>query len=394
MASKKSKIIIFLVFFAFLIYGSIESLRTATLASVVEENNLSYSLGGSIVTVYFIGYILSTFVMGALAKRIGSKKVLLMGLGFFLIGISIYILGGIAILLTGAFFSGVAGGAIAVSGNSLVVEADPENKGRNLNWTSLFHSVGSMLMPLYCSFLFATNASWTVSYISVMPILVVGIILTSIIAFGKKEIKPMKESIEKADGKKKMSINKSLIFLLLMVFLYVFSEVGIITWMVEFLNTQKGLSLEVASGYLSGYFLLVMLGRLLGGVAIDRIGYEKSIIFASLLAMAAIAAGIIANDFSAVLLALSGLFFSIIYPTGIAIISSIMPKNTQQAIGLYSACGGVGGAVSGYLMGSLGDVLGIASAMWAIIVLLACVIISTFAIIVFNKKKSEKQLKC
>ncbi len=313
MASKKSKIIIFLVFFAFLIYGCVESLRTATLSSVVEENNLSYSLGGSIVTVYFIGYILSTFIMGALAKRIGSKKVLLMGLGFFLIGISVYILGGISILLTGAFFSGVAGGAIAVSGNSLVVEADPENKGRNLNWTSLFHSVGSMLMPLYCSFLFATNVSWTVSYISVMPILVVGIILTAIMSFSKKEIKSVKERIEKADEKKKISINKSLIFLLLMVFLYVFSEVGIITWMVEFLNTQKGVSLEVASGYLSGYFLLVMLGRLLGGVAIDRIGYEKSIIIASLLAMLTIAAGILTNNFSAVLLARYRACFSLLY---------------------------------------------------------------------------------
>ncbi len=67
-----------------------------------------------------------------------------------------------------------------------------------------------------------------------------------------------------------------------------------------------------------------------------------------------------------------------------------MQKNTQQAIGLYSACGGIGGAVSGYLMGSLGDVLGIASAMWAIIVLLACVVVSTFAIIFFNKKQTTK----
>ncbi len=387
MTSKHSKRIIYLVFFAFLIYGCIESMRTATLSSVIEENGLSYSLGGTIVTVYFIGYTLSNFIMGALAKRIGSRKVLMIGLLFFLAGTALYILGGVAVLLIGASLTGVAGGAIAVSGNHMVVQADPENKGRNLNWTSLFHSVGSMVMPLYCSFLFAADVGWQIAYITVLPILLLAIAFSAASAFKKRPIKiqPIAENTEhKANHG--LSANKGLVLLLLMVFLYVFSEVGLITWLVEYLTTQKGVPLEDASRYLSAYFMLVMAGRFVGGVIIDRIGHERSIVIMAALAIVAIAAGILTKDFSGLLLALSGLFYATIYPTGIAIISSLAPGNTQQAIGIYSACGGIGGMLSGYIMGAVGDMFGITTAMWFIILFLVGVILSTLAISFVNKK--------
>ncbi len=382
MTVKKSKGIILLVFFAFLIYGSIESMRTATLSAVVAENGLSYSLGGTIVTVYFIGYILSNFVMSTLAKKIGSRKILLLSLVLFLVGSVVYILGGLTSLLIGIFITGVAGGAIAVSGNHLVVEADPDNKGRNLNWTSLFHSVGSMLMPLFCSFLFAANISWTTAYLSVLPFVGLAMVCAFFPAFKKSaptQQVVVDEPVETTTTQR-FTPNKGLILLLVMVFLYVFSEVGLITWLVEFLSTQKGMSIEDASRYLSAYFLLVMVGRLVGGVVIDRIGHEKSIVIMSAAAILFIAAGILTNDWSGLLFAISGLFYATIYPTGIAIISTLMPKNTQQAIGLYSACGGIGGAVSGYLMGAVGDLLGISFAMWFIILFLVGVIVSTLLI--------------
>ncbi len=387
MKVKNSKLIIYFIFFVFLVYGCIESARTATISSVIEENGLTYALGGTVITAYFIGYTISNFIMGIVAAKIGSRKVLVIGFVFFLIGTILYIIGNIAILLVGAFFTGIAGGAIAVSGNHIVVQADPENKGRNLNWTSLFHSIGSMVMPFYCSFLYATSISWKIAYITILPFIAVAIIFSFIIAFNKKDKNiHTTETKDNAQVKNKLPVSKGLVLLLGVVFLYVFSEVGIITWLVEFLTTQKGVSLESASRYLSVYFMLVMAGRFVGGVIIDRIGYEKSIIIMAFLAIITIAIGIITHEFSGVLLALSGLFYATIYPTGIAIISTLAPNNTQQAIGIYCASGGIGGILSGYLMGTIGDIFGMSVAMWLIILFLVGVIICAFAISYIKRK--------
>ena len=93
---------------------------------------------------------------------------------------------------------------------------------------------------------------------------------------------------------------------------YVAAEIGLSSWLVTFLQELRSASVTSSTQALSLFFTMLMLGRLGGGFIVQRLGYLRAILFASVGALACLAAGTFTN-FS-VLLPITGLFFSIIFP--------------------------------------------------------------------------------
>ena len=120
-----------------------------------------------------------------------------------------------------------------------------------------------------------------------------------------------------------------LIALLLRLF-YVAAEISIASWMVDFLRKEKGLSLELSSLFLSLYFAFMTGGRLLGSFFVTRIGYFRVMIIAVILSILTLAGGIFLDNSLAILLSITGFFYSIIFPTATA----MAVEKTKASIGL------------------------------------------------------------
>ncbi|MBV5331296.1 MFS transporter, partial [bacterium] len=93
------------------------------------------------------------------------------------------------------------------------------------------------------------------------------------------------------------------------------------SWLVTFLQKISGASVASSNQALSLFFAMMMLGRLIGGFFVHRIGYLRSIFFMTIGGILCIVAGLFGTKEMAFLLPMSGFFLSIVFPTITAAVS-------------------------------------------------------------------------
>lgn len=126
---------------------------------------------------------------------------------------------------------------------------------------------------------------------------------------------------------------------------------------------------------------MIMIGRIVGSLLVDRIGYLRAIILAMIGAFVAILIAIVAPPALAFCLPLSGLFLSIIFPTMTAAVSRLHPHNTGTILGLLFTAAGLGGSLGPWSIGLASNAWGIG---WGFaLTLLFCVgVIGTLALLI------------
>ena len=111
------------------------------------------------------------------------------------------------------------------------------------------------------------------------------------------------------------------------------------------------MSVEVSSRFLSAFFVLLMLGRLLGAMIVERFDYLRVVACALVATAGLLVAGLFADARLVYLLPLSGFTMSIVFPTITAAVSKLHPVGTGTILGVLFACGGVGGALGPWIVG-------------------------------------------
>lgn len=104
------------------------------------------------------------------------------------------------------------------------------------------------------------------------------------------------------------------IFLILICGCYFVAEHGLMNWLTSYGSEYLGFTVEKASFYLSLFFGGITVGRLVFAPFIDKIGVFRSLLIFSSVAAVLFGAGIVLGKSGMLLLGISGLAFSIIYP--------------------------------------------------------------------------------
>lgn len=76
---------------------------------------------------------------------------------------------------------------------------------------------------------------------------------------------------------------------------YVAMELSIGAWMMEYLQQQYQYSVDSSSRYLSAFFVLLMLGRLVGAWLVERLDYLWAVGLAMLFSGLCIAGGLLVD---------------------------------------------------------------------------------------------------
>jgi fucose permease len=344
-------------FFAFLVFGFTDNLKGPTIPALLKDLGLSYTLGGNILLGVYIGFLIATLFTGIVADLAGKKAVMVAAGVCLALGIAGYSTFQSPILLT--LSMGVLGlglGGLELGSNSIIVEAHPADKGRYLNLMSVMHGMGSMLAPLYAGALLAANVSWrTVYRWDWLPVAL--LILYFLVLPYPKTASSASDRIDfKHLGKSAFS--PQMILFYISIGLYVSVELGIASWVVEFLQKVRGQSVEQSTQVLSLYFGLMMAGRFVGSFFVERVGYLRSILIAMLAAAGCIALGLFGPPAFAILLPATGFFLSIVFPTITAAASDLHTENVSTILGLLFAFAGVGGMLGPWLVGFASDLLG------------------------------------
>lgn len=118
--------------------------------------------------------------------------------------------------------------------------------------------------------------------------------------------------------------------------------------MVVYLQNERNMQTALSNNYLALFFGLIMLGRLIGGFIVKRLGYLRTTLIASLLGIVSISIGVF-SPYS-FFLPLTGFFFSIIFPTLTAAVSDAEQQNINTILGVLFTFSGLGGVVGPWLV--------------------------------------------
>jgi MFS transporter, FHS family, glucose/mannose:H+ symporter len=364
-------------FLSFFLFGWVDNLKGPTLPPLLREVGLTYSQGGTLVLAAYVGFLVATLLTGVLSDKAGNKAVMFVACACLLPGMfgygSAYRFGWLLAAMTAI---GLGIGSIEVGGNLIIVDLYTQQKGRYLNLLAFFHGAGSMLAPLYAGQMLSRGFSWRLTYH--LSLGLVGVLALYFLAIRyPRKATAQSHALDLAHlGASAFTPDMLLYYGLIAI--YVAAEIGFGAWLVEFLQQVKGQSVLVSSVSLSVFFGGVTAGRFVGSFLVDRIGYLPMILSAALASIACVGVGMFAPPAFAFFLPATGLFFSIIFPTITASVSSLHTKQVGTILGLLFTFAGVGGMIGPWLVGVVSDLAGL---VWGFGMILGfCVIMAAIVL--------------
>ena len=335
--------------FCLFLFGLFDSLKGSTLSTILKDLNLSYSLGGTIVLGQYGGYFLSTFITGIFIDRLGHRATLILCAASMILGTAGYAsVSSLPFLFLFISFIGFGLGTLELCGSNIITTYYPEKKGRYLNMLTAISGIGSILSPILASRLLHAGHSWRfVYYMGLVLLIPIALYFISIRTPKQSGVSggsvSLAEHRENTPDSSIRFFRKDLLLMYFINFMYMAAEMGLTTWLVEFYITDRHYTAVKSAQLLSFFYITMTFGRFAGGFFVDRIGRFTSTAAASFGVSFCILIGLISSGPLSMIIALSGLFYSIVFPTATAMLASLPSGNAGRVQGLYFAFGGLGG---------------------------------------------------
>ena len=308
--------------------------------------------------LYAVSYATGSFGGGLLTERLGRRTVLGLALAVHAFGFA-----GLAgapvwpLFLLAAIPAGLGGGEIDGGVNGLFLDLFPNNRGRGLSALHLFYGVGALLSPLFVGLLVEAGVAWqAIVLVTAVVMLPVALLYTV------TDMPTGHHEVAETGSRIRVGFALPLVALAIAISCYVASEVGVSSWLVQFLADAP---LRLATGALSLFWLGLTLGRLTSAVAGDRFDHLRFAVIASVVSGLALFGAVAVPDLtvSVVLLTVVGFAFGPVYPLIMTVAGERFPGRTAAVSGLLSGSAVVGGTLYPPVMGFLSVTVGLGVAM-------------------------------
>ncbi|MFC2948121.1 MFS transporter [Virgibacillus sediminis] len=127
----------------------------------VEEFNVSTSIAGLVSGIFIIGSLIGRLITGRIIQDKGSKKILLVGLIFFIITTALYYTAiNLPLLLISRLLHGIAVGVASTAAGTIVAQVIPRKRqGEGISYFSMTAILGSAIGP-FIGMLFMRNSDF------------------------------------------------------------------------------------------------------------------------------------------------------------------------------------------------------------------------------------------
>lgn len=389
-SNKKNTALIVLGFSIMAVFGFLMNLRGALIPSIRSSFNVSYSGIGFMIVTGNLGFMTASFFSGMAVGKLGLKKVLLFGFTVTILStLSIAYINSFTIFALTMFFTSIGMGCFEICLNSLGARIFITNAAIMMNFLHLFYGVGSTLSPGFTAWLLSSGTTWRGVYLySLLTAAVVLIFLVFIRFPAEKE----EHHSEKTPLNVLLKDKRIWVFSGLLGFCIV-AEAGVATWFVNFLQTIYSMDVNVSSSYMSLFFIMYTIGRLVGGFIAERMGYTKMLLYFSLATLILFGMGLTLGGGWIVLFSMTGFFISALYPTVMTILMKEFKKNTTVVIGITVTAACTVNMIFNWLIGKTNDFLGVWAGFASLMVYIIMIIVFLFLLTkVLGKESYKKEL--
>jgi fucose permease len=328
---------------------------------VIRTFHLSMTAGGAFHYASMSAIAIAAIFLGFLADKLGRKRTIVLGLVLFALNSYLFVVANsfaffvLLLSISGAAIGIFKTGALALIGD---ISNSTQQHTSTMNMVEGFFGVGAIIGPAIVARLLLGGVSWKWLYVIAGTMCVALILIASLVKYPST----MKESPEPIDLRRTMHMLKSPYALgfSLACFLYVAVECAIYVWLPTYLKDNKPSSAFMATYVISIFFILRAGGRFLGAWVTAHWNWTTVLmIFSAAILACFLGSMALGTNATVYLLALSGLFMSVIYPTLNSKGISCFPKSEHGAVAgviLFFTCAGA--AIGPLAMGAVSDWFG------------------------------------
>jgi FHS family L-fucose permease-like MFS transporter len=354
-------IIKWLTFLMFMMFAMTTDAVGVIIPEVMKQFQLSMTAAGLMHYAPMVAIALAGIFLGFLADKFGRKKTIIIGLALFAGNSYLFLIGNtFAFFLGLLIISGMAIGIFKTAALALIgdISKSTTEHTSTMNAVEGFFGVGAIIGPFIVTYLLNTGVAWKWLYVIAGSLCIILIGIALIVEY-PKSIKTTEEPINLKATLSMMKDPYALGFSFA-AFLYVAVECAIYVWMPTLIAGYKGNAIFIATYALSIFFILRAGGRFLGAWLMSRFNWALVLsIFSFLIFLCFLGSVVGGIDLAVILLPLSGLFMSVIYPTinskGISCFPKAKHGSVAGVILFFTATGAALGPLS---MGAVSDAFG------------------------------------
>lgn len=368
----EKKFIVTLIFVTslFMFWGIAISMADVLNRHFQKVLHISKLQSGFVQFAIFGAYFVMGIPAGLFMKRYGYKKGVLLGLSLFAggaflfapaAGAQSFLFFAIALFIVGCGLSTLE----TVAHPFMASLGQQQTSDQRVNFAQAFNALGTIVGPLIGSlFIFGSGDSGTAAGLDSIKTLyiIIGVVMVLVaIAFSTVKVPDtIDPHVPVTDGfsvevtpnvTKSLFEHRHFVWAVAAQFFNVAAQAGTWAYFINYGHDKMGLADKVASGYMSIFMLMMLIGRFIGTALMRFIAPNKL--------LAGFALGnilmciIVAQNFgwpSFIALFMINFFFSIMFPTIFSLGIKSLGKQTQQASSFISM-GVVGGAFFPIIMG-------------------------------------------
>jgi fucose permease len=350
-----------LTFMMFMMFAMTTDSVGVIIPEVIKAFHLSMTAAGAFHYANMSAIAIAAIALGFLADLLGRKRTIIFGLILFALNSYLFSVANtfsafIALLvISGAAIGIFKTGALALIGD---ISNSTQEHTSTMNLVEGFFGIGAVIGPAIVARLLVDGISWKWLYVIAGTICVILIVTASLVRY-PTTMKAPAEQINLARTAHLLKNPYALGFSLAC-FLYVAVECAVYVWLPTYLESNKPSSAFMMAYVVSIFFVLRAGGRFLGAWVLSRWSWTVVlVVFTGAILLCFLGAMFGGPDATVYLLALSGLFMSVIYPTLNSKGISCFPKAEHGAVAgviLFFTCGGA--ALGPFAMGAVSDLFG------------------------------------
>ena len=361
----------------FFMWGFITCLNDILIPHLKGVFDLSYSQAMLVQFCFFGAYFIVSLPGGAIVKKLGYQKGIVLGLIIAAIGcLGFYPAASMhsyPVFLFALFVLASGITLLQVSANPYVsMLGDAKTASSRLTMTQAFNSLGTTVAPFFGALLILDQAAASLSAQGAaeavqMPYVFLAAMLlglAAIFAWIKLPNLSVTEDDKQDDTKEASGSawqHSHLVLGAVGIFVYVGAEVSIGSFLVSFFAEPNiaGLEESEAAKYIAYYWGGAMVGRFIGAAVMQKIEAGKALFFVSVVAVLLVLVTILTTgNIAMTAILLVGLCNSIMFPTIFSLAINGLGKHTSQGSGILCLAI-VGGAIVPLIQGVLADSIGI-----------------------------------
>lgn len=345
------------IFLAFLLMGVADAMGPMSDA-VQKQYALSTVMSTLLSFFVFIAFAVFSVPGGLLAARIGKKKLLMLGLGLNAVAMLVPSLHApsFGMLLGCIFVLGVGTTFLQVSGNPIMRDVSPPGAySRNLSFAQGIKGLGSTASTYLVTAVAAIPMFKDMGWRGAFPLFFV-LMSVAFVSVAFLKVEEAKPDVPPSIGSSLGLLGKPVFFFAVLgIFLYVGAEASMGRFLFPGLK-EMGMEESTASKFGPAmFFLLLTIGRLLGGAVLTVMSPRTCFRLSALLGL--VGAGLImtgSTKLAIVGVFAAGLGFANIWPMLFSITVEEQPERANELSGLM--CMAIsGGAIVPLVMGALVD---------------------------------------